>query len=240
MEEKIRVQKLISQAGIASRREAEKLILDKKVKINNKIALLGDRANWDDKINVNGILIQKKNELKYYLINKPKKTICTLKDTAGRTLITDLIDDKDYLFPVGRLDYNTTGVILITNDGDLSNKLTHPSFQIVRRYRARLDEKLNNKELSFLNSDKVIVNDKKSKQEVLFIESKTYLVTLYEGSYHHVKKIFETVNRKVIDLKRIEFAGLTPERLMIGQYRKLKSSEVRRLKSMVEKKETKF
>ncbi|MGL5438188.1 MAG: pseudouridine synthase [Metamycoplasmataceae bacterium] len=232
----IRVQKYISQAGIASRREAEKLIIEKKVKINGKIAELGDKVDKNDKVFVNGILIKEIPDLRYYLLNKPKKTICTLKDNLGRTLVTSLINDNNYLFPVGRLDFNTTGVLIITNDGDLAAKLTHPSYEIPRVYRARLNEKLTLNEIKFLNSDKVIVNEKKSKQEVLIIENRSYQVTLHEGSYHHVKKIFETVGKKVIDLKRVSFGGITCEKLMVGEYRNLKPFELKKLKMLVENK----
>ncbi|MGL6124912.1 MAG: pseudouridine synthase [Metamycoplasmataceae bacterium] len=231
--EEIRVQKLISQSGIASRREAEELIKSKKVLINGDVAILGQRAKSTDEITVNGKIIPKIQEHKYYIINKPKKTICTLKDNFNRTIITDLIDEKDYIYPIGRLDYNTTGVLLLTNDGELANKLTHPSNEIIRRYRARLDAKLEKNELNYLNGDNIFVNGKISKQTVELIESKTYLVTLREGSYHHVKKIFELVEREVVDLKRIEFAGLTNEKLMVGEYRKLKPFEVRSLKKLV-------
>ena len=231
--EEIRIQKIISQAGVASRREAEELIKKQKVSINGIIASLGQKAKSSDKIVVNGKEIPQQQDHKYYIINKPKKTICTLKDNFNRTIITDLIDEDSYIYPIGRLDYNTTGVLLLTNNGELANRLAHPSFEVVRRYRARLDFKLDKNELIYLNGDNVIVNGKVSKQIIELIESKTYLITLREGSYHHIKKIFELVEREVIDLKRIEFAGLTVEKMMVGEYRKLKSTEVKSLKKLV-------
>ncbi len=231
--EEIRIQKIISQAGVASRREAEELIKKQKVSINGIVASLGQKAKSSDKIVVNGKEIPQQQEHKYYIINKPKKTICTLKDNFNRTIITDLIDEESYIYPIGRLDYNTTGVLLLTNNGELANRLAHPSFEVVRRYRARLDFKLDKNELIYLNGDNVIVNGKVSKQIIELIESKTYLITLREGSYHHIKKIFELVEREVIDLKRIEFAGLTVEKMMVGEYRKLKSTEVKSLKKLV-------
>ena len=231
--EEIRIQKIISQAGVASRREAEELIKKQKVSINGIVASLGQKAKSSDKIVVNGKEIPQQQEHKYYIINKPKKTICTLKDNFNRTIITDLTDEESYIYPIGRLDYNTTGVLLLTNNGELANRLAHPSFEVVRRYRARLDFKLDKNELIYLNGDNVIVNGKVSKQIIELIESKTYLITLREGSYHHIKKIFELVEREVIDLKRIEFAGLTVEKMMVGEYRKLKSTEVKSLKKLV-------
>ncbi|MBR3571372.1 MAG: rRNA pseudouridine synthase [Mycoplasmataceae bacterium] len=234
LKEGIRINKFLSQCGFSSRRQAEELIKNKKVIINNKFAILGQKIYEKDVVLVNQKQIEIKHEKKYYLINKPKKTLCTLKDNFNRQIITDLIDDNDYLFPVGRLDYNTTGVLLITNDGELAHKLTHPSFNIKRVYRARLDQSLSKKEILFLNSDKVIVNEKKSKQIIEQIDKKSYLVTLWEGSYHHVKKIFEQVNKKVYDLKRVEFAGLNCEKMPVGSYRSLKIHEIKLLKKLVE------
>ncbi|MGL5732573.1 MAG: pseudouridine synthase [Metamycoplasmataceae bacterium] len=231
--EEIRIQKLISQAGVASRREAEELIKKGKVLINGKPVVLGQKAKESDEIIVNGKTLPKIKEHKYYLINKPKKTVCTLKDNFNRTIITDLIDEEDYIYPVGRLDYNTTGVLILTNNGELANKLTHPSFEVIRKYRARLDDKLTKNELVYLNGDNIYVNGKLSKQSVELIESRTYLVTLREGSYHHIKKLFELVEREVVDLKRVEFAGLTVEKMMVGEYRRLKPLEVRALKKLV-------
>lgn len=234
LKEGIRINKFLSQCGFSSRRQAEELIKNKKVIINNKIAILGQKIYEKDIVLVNQKQIEIKQEKKYYLINKPKKTLCTLKDNFNRQIIIDLIDDDDYLFPVGRLDYNTTGVLLITNDGELAHKLTHPSYNIKRVYRARLDQSLSKKELFFLNSNKVTINGKNSKQIIEQIDKKSYLVTLWEGSYHHVKKIFEQVNKKVYDLKRIEFAGLTCEKMPVGSYRSLKIHEIKLLKKIVE------
>ena len=234
LKEGIRINKFLSQCGFSSRRQAEELIKNKKVIINNKIAILGQKIYEKDIVLVNQKQIEIKQEKKYYLINKPKKTLCTLKDNFNRQIIIDLIDDDDYLFPVGRLDYNTTGVSLITNDGELAHTLTHPSYNIKRVYRARLDQSLSKKELFFLNSNKVTINGKNSKQIIEQIDKKSYLVTLWEGSYHHVKKIFEEVNKKVYDLKRIEFAGLTCEKMPVGSYRSLKIHEIKLLKKIVE------
>ncbi len=233
MKDQIRINKYLSQAGYASRREAEELIKKNKVKVNGKFAILGQRVNENDVVEVNGNVIKLIEEKKYYLLNKPKKTICTLKDNFNRVKVVDLIDDDSYLFPVGRLDYDTTGVILITNDGELANKLAHPSSQIKRIYRARLNESLNLKEFNFLNSDDVIINNKKSKQVVDQVENKSYLITISQGSYHHIKKLFELVDKKVLDLKRIEFAGLTCDKMPVGSYRMLKPHEIKLLKKLV-------
>ncbi|MBD5422951.1 MAG: rRNA pseudouridine synthase [Mycoplasma sp.] len=229
----IRINKFISQSGLYSRRKAEEMISNKKVKVNGQYAHLGQIIYKDDIVEVNDKKIGKFPEKKYYLLNKPKKTICTLKDNFNRTIVTSLIHDKDYLFPVGRLDYDTTGVILITNDGELSNRLIHPSSNIERIYHARINEPLNKREFDFLNSNDVLINGKPSKQVIEQVENKSYLVYLYQGSYHHVKKIFEQVDKNVLNLKRISFAGLTCKNMPIGSYRKLKPFEIKQLKKLV-------
>ena len=226
-----RLQKIISQAGIASRRKAEELIIAKKVKVNGKIATLGDKASFLDEILINGKQLIGKEEKVYYLLNKPPRSISSVTDPEGRRTVIDLIDDNSKLFPVGRLDWQTTGTLLITNDGEMSNRLIHPKYEIIRVYRARLDRPLIEEELKYLNSDTVLIKDKPSKQKITRVDTKTYVVALCQGSYHHIKRLFETVDTKVMKLTRIEFAGITHVgELSFGEYRKLKPNELKRLK----------
>ncbi|WP_322900340.1 pseudouridine synthase [Mycoplasmopsis felis] len=232
--QKERLQKILSQAGVCSRREAENLIKENKVKVNGMIAKLGDKASFQDEILVNNIPI-KEEEKVYYVLNKPKKTISTLKDNFNRTSVVDLMDVPYKIFPVGRLDYDTTGVLIMTNDGELTNKLLHPKYQIPRVYRSRLNEQLNKIELKKLNGI-VKVNGVKSVQNVLPINEespKSYFVILTQGTYHHVKELFKTVNKIVISLKRIEYAGITVDKMPLGTYRKLTIKEVKDLKNLV-------
>lgn len=232
--QKERLQKILSQAGVCSRREAENLIKENKVKVNGMIAKLGDKASFQDEILVNNIPI-KEEEKVYYVLNKPKKTISTLKDNFNRTSVVDLMDVPYKIFPVGRLDYDTTGVLIMTNDGELTNKLLHPKYQIPRVYRARLNEQLNKIELKKLNGI-VKVNGVKSVQNVLPINEespKSYFVILTQGTYHHVKELFKTVNKIVISLKRIEYAGITVDKMPLGTYRKLTIKEIKDLKNLV-------
>ncbi|UUM19512.1 MULTISPECIES: pseudouridine synthase [unclassified Mycoplasma] len=230
-----RVQKLLSQAGVASRREAENLIKSHRVTINGKIAHLGDKASFKDQILVDNKPIFAQEKV-YFVLNKPPKTICTLKDNFNRTLVTDLIDTEHKIFPVGRLDYDTTGVLLLTNDGDLANKLMHPSYEIIRVYRARLNEPLSKGEFKKVNGP-LMINNTESFQQVIQVAPKSYFVVLKVGTYHHVKKIFESVNKLVINLKRVEYAGITAEKLPLGHYRKLTFKEVKDLKNLVRLKE---
>ncbi|MFL1043345.1 pseudouridine synthase [Mycoplasmopsis synoviae] len=231
-----RLQKILSQAGVCSRREAEKLILEKKVKVNGKIATLGTKASFEDEILVNNKPITQREELVYFVLNKPKNTVCTLKDNFNRVKVTDLIDTDKKIFPVGRLDYDTTGVLLLTNDGKLSNLLTHPSSEIKRIYRARISAPLTDKEMEIL-SKPVIINNQRSTQEIYTADTKSYYVVLHQGSYHHVKKLFELVDKKVLDLNRVEFANITVKNMQKGQYRRLTLHELKILKMLVNYKE---
>ncbi|AKA50224.1 pseudouridine synthase [Mycoplasmopsis gallinacea] len=233
--EQERLQKILSQAGIASRRESEELIKKGRVIVNGKVAKLGDKASFKDEILVNGKPIQEEEKV-YFLLNKPPKTVCTLKDNFNRTIVTDLIDTPYKIFPVGRLDYDTTGVLLLTNDGEMANKLIHPKYQIPRVYRARLNSPLTHKELKYLNTP-VQINGKESKQDVLVADNKSYFVILTVGTYHHVKELFKLVDRTVLNLKRIEFAGLTIEGLPVGAYRRLKLKELKFIRTLLEKKD---
>ncbi|UWV93306.1 pseudouridine synthase [Mycoplasmopsis cynos] len=236
--QKQRIQKILSMGGVASRREAESLILQKRVKVNGVVARIGDKASFDDVILFDNKPITEENKV-YYVINKPAKTICSLKDNFGRTLVTDLIDVPYKIFPVGRLDYDTTGVLILTNDGELVNKLMHPKYKIFRVYRARLNESLSKQELKTLNGT-LIINNTQSSQDVVPVgkdKPKTYFVILTVGTYHRVKELFKLVNKTVVNLKRVEFAGITVEKMPLGSYRKLTLKEVKDLKTLVNKQE---
>ncbi|MFV8475056.1 pseudouridine synthase [Mycoplasma sp. Z663] len=227
-----RIQKLLSQAGIASRREAESMILSGRVKLNGRIAQLGDKATFADTILVDNQPIQGQEEKVYFVLNKPPKTVCTLKDNFNRTIVTDLIDTPYRIFPVGRLDYDTTGVLILTNDGELASKLTHPSYGVVRVYRARLNEPLDKRQMAKLNKP-VMINGTWSKQDVIQADVKSYFVVLTQGTYHHVKELFKTVDRQVINLKRVEYGGITCKNIPVGMYRPLTIKEVKTLYSLV-------
>ncbi|MFV8418374.1 pseudouridine synthase [Mycoplasma sp. VS299A] len=227
-----RIQKLLSQAGIASRREAESMILSGRVKLNGRIAQLGDKATFADTILVDNQPIQGQEEKVYFVLNKPPKTVCTLKDNFNRTIVTDLIDTPYRIFPVGRLDYDTTGVLILTNDGELASKLTHPSYGVIRVYRARLNEPLDKRQMAKLNKP-VMINGTWSKQDVIQADVKSYFVVLTQGTYHHVKELFKTVDRQVINLKRVEYGGITCKNIPVGMYRPLTIKEVKTLYSLV-------
>lgn len=228
--EAIRVQKLIAQAGVCSRRDAEQLITSGKVKINGKIAQLGDKAFESDNILVNNKPILSE-EKEYYLVNKPRNCICTVDDKQKRKMIIDLVPSKSRLYPVGRLDYNTTGAIIVTNDGALCHKLTHPSFEVDRVYNAEISTPLSIKELNEINQD-LMVNNQVSQHEIIHLYENFYQIKLHQGSNHHVKKIFEQFNREVINLHRISYSFINVNNMALGQCRALKPFEIKKLKAL--------
>ncbi|MDJ1646019.1 pseudouridine synthase [Mycoplasma phocimorsus] len=224
----IRIQKLIAQSGICSRRKAEKLIEQNKVKINDKVAKLGDKCNENDIILIDNkqINIEKKE---YYLLNKPKGYVCSSNDKHHQNLVVDLIPSSKRIYTVGRLDKDTTGAIIITNDGNLTHLLSHPSFKIEREYNVEIDKPLSAIELKEINKN-FFINEKMSYHKITHLIDKFYKITLHQGSYHHVKLIFEKFNKKVINLHRRSYSFLNVDKMNIGEYRIIKPFEIKKLK----------
>ena len=238
-----RLQKVIAAAGICSRRKAEKLIVNGQVKVNGQtVTELGVKVSENDKIIVNGKPIYNKEKNVYFVLNKPRNTVATASDDRGRKTVIDCLENvKERVYPVGRLDYDTTGVLLITNDGDLANKLTHPSHEIDKVYIATINGEITQDDLSKLEAGVLIDNKKTSPCKAVLNkynpEKKKCIVelTIHEGRNHQVKKMFEAINKEVVKLHRESFAGITSKGLYQGQYRKLTSEEVKSLKQLTEK-----
>lgn len=232
-----RLQKYLSECGVASRRKSEQLILDGKVKVNGKVITeLGTKVSDNDEITVDGVYV-KKEEKEYYILNKPDKVICSVKDDKGRVTVVDLINTKEKIFPVGRLDYDTTGLLLLTNDGEITNKLTHPSGSIEKTYYVKADGIINIDDIKKLERGILLdgVLTKKAKVKLKKIDKKnrkSYVeITITEGRNHQVKNMFSSINHKVLKLKRIKYAFFNIEELnlSIGEYRKLTIKEVKKL-----------
>lgn len=232
-----RLQKYLSACGVASRRKSEELILAGKVKVNGKIVKeLGIKVSDNDDIEVNGVFV-KKEEKEYYILNKPEKVICSVSDDKGRMTVIDFIDTKEKIFPVGRLDYDTTGLLLLTNDGEITNKLTHPSGSIEKTYYVKADGIMNIDEIKQLEKGILLdgVMTKKAKAKLRKIDKrnrKSYVeITITEGRNHQVKNMFAALNHKVLKLKRIRYAFFDLEELnlSLGESRKLTIKEVKRL-----------
>ena len=233
----IRLQKAISEAGVCSRREAEKLILQGKVEVNGMIVkTLGTKVKGDDVIFVNGKEILKE-EKEYYLLYKPRGVISSSKDEKGRKTVVDLIGTNKRLFTVGRLDYDTSGIILLTNDGELSNKLLHPSKSVEKTYVAKVEGLVIKPEIKRLENGINIdgIKTKKAKAKLIKYDKKndsSYIkLTITEGRNHQVKKMFEEIGHEVKKLKRESFSFLDLTGLKVGEYRKLNTKEVKKLYS---------
>lgn len=240
-----RLQKVIANAGVTSRRKAEELILDGKVKVNGKVVTeLGVKVDDSDAIVVNGKPLPKVDKKVYYLLNKPSGYICSLSDEKGRKVVTDLIEDKSIrVYPVGRLDYDTTGLLILTNDGDFANMLSHPSNNVEKLYRVTIDGLLTADEIYALKDGididgvKVIPTRVKIKKRNLNKKTEIVEFGIVEGRNHIVKRVFDSINHPVLKLKRESYAFLNVNDLQIGQYRDLNPKEIKQLKEL--KKDTK-
>ena len=231
-----RLQKIISNSGYCSRRKAEDLIKLGKVKVNGNIVTeMGFKANYNDFIEVNGITISSKEDKVYYLLNKPRGVITTSSDDKGRKTVLDLIKTDKRIYPIGRLDYDTTGALILTNDGELTNFLTHPRNNIEKVYIAKIKGIISKNDLNKLCSGVLIDGKKtsKAKAKILRIDKKTNTsvveLIIHEGKNHQVKNMFLALNHEVIKLKRESISFLTLDGLKSGEYRELSIKEVKML-----------
>jgi 23S rRNA pseudouridine2605 synthase len=232
-----RLQKLLAQAGVASRRAAEELITAGRVRVNGRIVTeLGSRADaHKDKIEVDGRRVVAEKPA-YYVLHKPREVVTTLDDPEGRTTIRDLIKQvPERVFPIGRLDYHTSGVLLLTNDGSLADALLHPRKQVPKTYVAKVQGWLEVPELDKLRNGVVLDDGTKTASAELFVIREegqhTWLqITIGEGKNRQIHRMAEAINRRVMRLSRIEFAGISLDGLRPGQHRPLELSELNKLK----------
>ncbi|HWR45261.1 pseudouridine synthase [Sporomusa sp.] len=239
-----RLQKVIAQAGIASRRDAEELITAGRVTVNGKVVTeLGTKIeSRRDRVAVDGKPL-KAEKYVYILLNKPKGVVTTLEDPRGRKTVADIVAKiPERIYPVGRLDYNTEGLLIMTNDGDVTYALTHPSHEIAKTYLAKVEgyppeEKLDKLRVGIKLEDGVTAP---AKINIVDIDREKELTTLeiiiYEGKNRQIRRMCEAIGYPVKNLKRIQYAFLTLEGLRRGQYRQLLAGEVEELKRLGKKK----
>lgn len=230
-----RLQKVIAASGVASRRKAEELILAKKVMVNGEVVSeLGVKVSEKDEVVVNGVKINREEKV-YYLLNKPRGVITSTNDEKGRSTVVSLINDEKRIYPVGRLDYDTTGALILTNDGEFANMMMHPSNNIDKVYVAKIKGILLPSEIMTLKNGVLLDGVKTSKAKVkvkkVDKDSNTSIVeiTIHEGKNHQVKRMFEAVDKEVLKLKRERIAFLDLRGLNSGEYRKLSHKEVSKL-----------
>ena len=237
-----RLQKVIAGYGYTSRRKAEDLISKGKVMVNGEIITeMGYKVNTSDIISIDGVVINKDVLHEYYLLNKPRSVVSSVSDDHDRITVVDLINTDARIYPIGRLDYDTTGVILLTNDGDFANTLMHPSYEIEKTYIAKINKYLDSSDFGKIKKGIVIkgrkVDIRKFKVRKKDKEKNTMLVeiTIVEGRNHIVKKIFEELHVDVIKLSRISYGFLTCDGLQSGEYRALTIKEIKKLYALAKK-----
>lgn len=235
--EKIRINKFLAELGVGSRRAIDKMIEEKRIKVNGVLAESGIKVDKSDKISVNGKLLEfEKKKKVYFMLNKPKRVLSTAKDERGRKTVVDLIDTKERIFPIGRLDYDTEGLLLLTNDGEIFNKVIHPRTEVYKTY---LVEARGNINMTTLNKLKrgIMLDDKMTlpaKAKILLADVRhTELhFAIKEGRNRQVRRMFELVGHPVINLKRIMLGELNLEGLEVGEYRPLTKKEINYLYSL--------
>lgn len=230
-----RLQKFIASSGYTSRRKAEELIKEGKVYVNGeKVTTLGTKVNNNDDVVVNGVHL-KNEEHVYFVLNKPRQVVCTLKDEYNRKTVTSLINTDKRIYPIGRLDYDTTGIIILTNDGDFANMLMHPNNKVPKKYVAKLNKCMAITDLKRLQEGieiegrkcvptRVKIKKNDTEKDYSIIE-----ITIIEGRNHIIKKLFLNLGYLVDKLSRIEYAFLNIDKMPSGSYRELTFKEVKKL-----------
>lgn len=235
-----RIQKIIAESGYCSRRKAEELITAGRVSVNGlTVSELGYKANSNDDIRIDGKQLYREEKV-VYLLNKPKNVISSVSDDKGRTCVVDLIDSDYRLYPLGRLDYDSTGLILLSNDGDLMQKLIHPKYEVEKTYVVTIDGLIKPNEIEKLENGVKIDDYISAKAKIVLNNQNTNKytsnlnVTIHEGKNREVRKMFASLGYKVLKLHRISEANIELGNLKSGEYRRLKPFEVKKLKQYLD------
>lgn len=234
---KERLQKYIAKCGAASRRKAEELIFDGRVKVNgsvvNNVVIVDDEV---DVVELDGKVIKPEENMVYIMVNKPTEIITSAKDQFDRKTVLDIVNVKERVYPVGRLDYDTSGLLILTNDGDVTNRMTHPSHEVNKVYAAEIIGVPTKEEMDSFEKGLKIEDYITSPARIRIIESKRDMalieVTIHEGKNRQVRKMCEAIGHPVINLKRIAFGKLKLGKLKPGEWRNLSESEIEYLKSI--------
>ncbi len=231
----IRLQKFLADAGVASRREGERLIQAGRVEVNGQvITVLGMRVDPErDQVRIDGRRVRRSGRRAYYLLNKPKGVITTASDPEGRPTVVELLQGvRERVFPVGRLDWSSEGLLILTNDGDLAYRLTHPANHVTKVYRVKVKGSVGDEDLQALRRG-IYVGGRRTlpaRVERISAQSNTWLeVTLYEGRKNQIRRMFDRLGHRVQKLKRIAIGPISDRALKPGEWRRLTPEEIRRL-----------
>lgn len=235
--EEIRINKYLASLGIGSRREIDKLIEEGKIKVNGEVISAGIKVTDNDTIEVKGKKITKETEKKvYYMLNKPLEVLSSVKDDRGRKTVVDIIKCKERIFPIGRLDYNTTGLILLTNDGELFNRVIHPRSEVYKEYYVKVLGEIKDSSIKTLENG-VELEDGVTLPAYVKVLSRErgkseLMISIREGRNRQVRRMMDAVKHPVVILRRERIGKLSLGKLKIGEYRELTESEVKYLYSL--------
>jgi len=231
-----RLQKVLARAGIGSRRVCEKLIVDQRVTVNGEIPELGEKVDPEtSQIEVDGLKIGVRQDLVYYLVNKPIGIITTSKDPQKRSTVIDLVPTHPRVFPVGRLDADTEGLILMTNDGDLTHYLTHPSFGIEKEYLVQVEVKPSRNAIRQLRQGVELDDGLTAPAKVSLVDEKLLKIVIHEGRNRQVRRMCESIGHPVIRLVRSRIGPIVDRSLRPGSFRELTNQELRSIRKILSK-----
>jgi 23S rRNA pseudouridine2605 synthase len=229
-----RLQKILAQAGLGSRRACEELIAAGRVRLNGEVATLGTRADPEhDTIEVDGAVLGVRQGLVHYLLNKPAGVVTTASDTQGRPTVVELVPPEPRVYPVGRLDTDTEGLLLLTNDGGLAHRLTHPSFGVEKEYLAEVEGTPSRGALRRLREGVELEDGPTAPAKASLVGDHTLRLTIHEGRNRQVRRMCAAVGHPVVRLVRVRIGPLADRRLAPGEWRPLTQREVRELERAV-------
>ena len=228
-ESRERLQKVLARAGIASRRASEEMIQAGRVTINGQIAALGDKVADSDRIELDGIPVLRDPNLVHYLLHKPRDVVSTASDTENRQTVVDLVPSAIRVYPVGRLDADSEGLIILTNDGDLTHRLTHPSFGVPKEYLVHVEGIPQRSALRSLREGIQLDDGMTAPAQVSMPDQRLLKITIHEGRNRQVRRMCAAIGHPVVRLVRVRIGPITDSSLSAGSWRELTNEEVRSL-----------
>ncbi|MEC9113933.1 MAG: pseudouridine synthase [Actinomycetota bacterium] len=228
-ESRERLQKVLARAGIASRRASEEMIQAGRVTINGQIAALGDKVADSDRIELDGIPVLRDPNLVHYLLHKPRDVVSTASDTENRQTVVDLVPSAIRVYPVGRLDADSEGLIILTNDGDLTHRLTHPSFGVPKEYLVHVEGIPQRSALRSLREGIQLEDGMTAPAQVSMPDQRLLKITIHEGRNRQVRRMCAAIGHPVVRLVRVRIGPITDSSLTAGSWRELTNEEVRSL-----------